>query len=203
MLWESFDLGPEDILWAGINFMGGFSGQQEAPCGALSAAVVSLGLFHRVPLADKKRTKQARQRARQDADELVRCFKSDFGHISCRQLVGFDFSQPDEYQRFQESGKWNDTCMRFVQFVIERFYGFAERREIPSDTKKVIIYTKPDCRFCDEAKSDLAERGVPFAEISIEDNPEAEKEWMRLAGANKIVPVIVSDGEVKVGFGGG
>jgi len=26
---------------------------------------------------------------------------------------------------------------------------------------------------------------------------------MRLAGANKIVPVIVMDGEVKVGFGGG
>jgi len=39
VLWESFDLGPEDILWTGINFMGGFSGQQEAPCGALSAGV--------------------------------------------------------------------------------------------------------------------------------------------------------------------
>ncbi|MCJ7547196.1 MAG: C-GCAxxG-C-C family protein [Deltaproteobacteria bacterium] len=203
MLWESFDLGPEDILWTGINFMGGFSGQQEAPCGALSAAVVSLGLLHRAPLADKKRTKQARQRARQDADELVRGFKADFGNISCRQLVGFDFSQPGEYQRFQESGRWNDTCNRFVQFVIERFYGFADKRDIPPEAKKVIIYTKPACRFCDEAKRDLAERGIPYEEISIEDNPEAEKEWLRLAGANKIVPVIVMDGEVKVDFGGG
>lgn len=203
MLWESFDLGNEDILWTGINFMGGFSGQQEAPCGALSAGVVCLGLLHRAPLADKKRTKQARQRARQDADALVRGFKADFGNISCRQLVGFDFSQAGEYQRFQESGRWNDTCMRFVQFVIERFYGFDERRELPGDAKKVIIYTKPACRFCEEAKRDLKERGVPFEEVSIENNPEAEKEWLRLAGANKIVPVIVMDGEVKVGFGGG
>ena len=203
MLWESFDLGNEDILWTGINFMGGFSGQHEAPCGALSAAVVSLGLLHRAPLADKKRTKQARQRARQDADALVRGFKADFGNISCRQLVGFDFSIPGEYQRFQESGRWNDTCRRYVQFVIERFYNFAEKHEIPREEKKVIIYTKPSCRFCAEAKRDLEERGVPYEEISIEDNPEAEKEWLRLAGANKIVPVIVSDGEVKVGFGGG
>ena len=203
MLWESFDLGPEDILWTGINFMGGFSGQQEAPCGALSAAVVCLGLLHRSPLEDKKRTKQARHQARQDADELVRGFKEDFGTISCRQLVGFDFSKAGEYQRFQESGRWNDTCMRYVQFVVERFYGFDERREMPHDAKKVIIYTKPACRFCDEAKRDLEERGVPYEEISIENNPEAEKEWMRLAGENKIVPVIVMDGEVKVGFGGG
>ncbi len=183
--------------------MGGFSGQQEAPCGALSAAVVGLGLLHRAPLSDKKRTKQARYQARQDADELVRGFKADFGNISCHELVGFDFSQPGGYQRFQESGRWNDTCNRFVQFVIERFYGFDERRELPGAAKKVIIYTKPACRFCDEAKRDLEERGVPYEEINIENNPEAEKEWLRLAGENKIVPVIVMDGEVKVGFGGG
>ena len=93
--------------------------------------------------------------------------------------------------------------MQYVQFVVKRFYGFDEKRELPGDAKKVIIYTKPGCRFCDEAKNDLAERGVPYEEISIENNPEAEKEWRRLAGANKIVPVIVSGGEVKIGFGGG
>lgn len=202
-MWESFDLGNEDILWTCINFMGGFTGQQEAPCGALSAAVVCLGLLHRAPLADKKRTKQARHRARQDADELLRGFKEDFGTISCRQLVGFDFSEPGEYRKFLESGLWKDKCMRYVQFVVERFYDFDQRGEIPAEEKKVIIYTKPDCRFCAEAKRDLAERGVPYEEISVENNPEAEKEWRRLAGADKIVPVIVTDGEVKVGFGGG
>lgn len=196
-------MGNEDILWTGINFMGGISGQQEAPCGALSAAAVCLGLLHRAPLSDKKRSKQARHRARQDADELVRGFKEDFGNISCRQLVGFDFSEPGEYRKFLESGRWKDKCMRYVQFVVERFYGFDERRGITPEEKKVIIYTKPDCRFCDEAKRDLEERGVPYEEISIENNPEAEKEWIRLAGANKIVPVLVTDGEVKVGFGGG
>ena len=93
--------------------------------------------------------------------------------------------------------------MRYVQFVVERFYSFDERREIPAEEKEVIIYTKPGCRFCEEAKRDLEERGVPYKEISIADNPEAEKEWRRLAGTHKIVPVLVTDGEVKVGFGGG
>jgi glutaredoxin 3 len=183
--------------------MGGISGQQEAPCGALSAAAVCLGLLHRTPLSDKKSSKQARHQARLDADELVRGFKDEFGAISCRQLIGIDFSEPGEYRNFLESGIWQDKCLRYVQFVVERFYGFDQRREIPAEEKEVIIYTKPDCRFCEEAKRDLEERGVPYKEISIADNPEAEKEWMRLAGAHKIVPVLVTDGEVKIGFGGG
>jgi glutaredoxin 3 len=196
-------LGNEDILWTGINFMGGISGQQEGPCGALSASVVCLGLLHRSPLSEKKRSKQARHRARQDGDELLRGFKEDFGEISCRQLVGFDFSKPGEYQKFLESGIWKDKCMNYVQFAVEKFYHFDERRQIPVDEKKVIIYTIPDCRFCAEAKRDLEERGVPYEEISLENNPEAEKEVIRLAGENRIVPVLVSDGEVKVGYGGG
>lgn len=183
--------------------MGGISGQQEGPCGALSASVVCLGLLHRSPLSEKKRSKQARHRARQDGDELLRGFKEDFGNISCRQLVGFDFSKPGEYQKFLESGIWKDKCMNYVQFAVEKFYHFDERRQIPVDEKKVIIYTIPDCRFCAEAKRDLEERGVPYEEISLENNPEAEKEVIRLAGENRIVPVLVSDGEVKVGYGGG
>jgi glutaredoxin 3 len=183
--------------------MGGFSGHQEAPCGAISASVLCLGLLHRSPLSDKKKTKQARHQARLDADELMRDFKNNYDNISCQKLVGFDFSKPGEYQKFLESGIWKDTCMNYVQYVVEKFYHFSERREIPTEEKKVIIYTKPDCRFCAEAKRDLEERGVPYEEISIENNPEAEKEVIRLAGENRVVPVLVSGGEVKVGFGGG
>ena len=183
--------------------MGGISGQQEAPCGALSAGAVCLGLLHRTPLSDKKGSKQARHQTRLDANALVSEFKDEFGAISCRQLIGLDFSEPGEYRKFLESGIWEDKCLRYVQFVVERFYGFDQRRESPAEEKKVIIYTKPDCRFCEEAKRDLEERGVPYEEISIENNPKAEKEWMRLAGDNKIVPVLVTDGEVKIGFGGG
>jgi C_GCAxxG_C_C family probable redox protein len=90
-MWEAHELGNEDMLWAGIAFNGGIAGQQCAPCGAVSASAVCLGLLHRCSLADKQKAKQSRLDARQDASELVKDFTEKFGTIVCRDLIGLDF----------------------------------------------------------------------------------------------------------------
>ena len=56
-MWETYDLGNEDMLWAAIAFNGGIGGQQQAPCGAVSASVVCLGLRHRCPLTETQKAK--------------------------------------------------------------------------------------------------------------------------------------------------
>lgn len=193
----------EDILWTCIAFNGGIAGQQVAPCGAVSASIVCLGLRHRWPLADKPRAKQERLDAREDASELVTSFAEKFGAITCRDLIGLDFSKPEVYRQFLESGIWKDKCLNYVQFVIEKLYELDEKRSVVRAPQKVVIYTTPGCRFCAEAKSDLEERGVLYEEISTEGNPKALEEVMRLSGGSGIVPVLVSGDEVKVGFGGG
>lgn len=71
------------------------------------------------------------------------------------------------------------------------------------ESEKVVIYTTPGCPFCAAAMEDLEEHKVSYEEISIAGNPSAVKEVMRLSDGKGIVPVIVSSGEVKVGFGGG
>jgi hypothetical protein len=128
-MWEAYDLGNEDFLWAGIPFMGGISGQQQAPCGAVSASAVSLGLRHRCSLADKEKAKQARNAARYYAGKLVRDFTKQFGDITCRGLLGLDFSKPGEYQKFLESGASKDTCDKYVQYTIEKLYQFEEEKD--------------------------------------------------------------------------
>ncbi len=127
-MWEAYDLGNEDFLWAGIPFMGGIGGEQQAPCGAVSASAVSLGLRHRCSLADKEKVKQARNAARQDAGKLVRDFTKQFGDITCRGLLGIDFSKPGEYQKFLESGVGKDKCEKYVQYVIEKLYEFEDEK---------------------------------------------------------------------------
>jgi C_GCAxxG_C_C family probable redox protein len=125
-MWEAYDLGNEDFLWTGIPFMGGISGQQQAPCGALSASAVCLGLRHRCSLEDKDQAKQCRSTIRRYASDLVRSFNDKFGDISCGDLLGIDFSKPGEYQRFRDSGIWKEKCEKYIQFIIEKLYEFED-----------------------------------------------------------------------------
>jgi len=202
-MWETYELGNEDLLWSGIAFNGGIGGQQQAPCGAVSASAVCLGLRHCCPLTEKQQAKQSRQDARQDASELVRSFIEKFGTIICRDLIGLDFSRPEVYRQFLESGLWKDKCNHYVQFVIEKLYELDEKRSVVRPPQKVLVYTTPGCPYCAEAKNDLEERGVPYEEISIEGNQKAYDEVMRLSNGTGIVPILISGDEIKVGFGGG
>ena len=66
-----------------------------------------------------------------------------------------------------------------------------------------IIYTKPGCPYCAAAKADLQARGVDYEEIDVYTSPGAREKLAELTGGRLVVPVLVEDGQVKVGFGGG
>ena len=202
-MWEAEELGNEDILWAGTAFLGGIAEQQQAPCGAISASAVYFGLHYRCPLSEKEQAKKARRDARRDAAELVKSFSEKFGTINCRELIGFDFSDTEATRQALESGAWGQKCDGYVQFILDKLYELEEKERVASTPQKVIIYTTPDCPICAAAMRDLEEQGISFKEISTEGNPDAIDEVRRLSDGKNIVPIIVSDGEVKVGFGGG
>jgi len=125
-MWEAYDLGNEDFLWAGIPFLGGIGGFQNAPCGVVSASAVCLGLRNRCPLSDKEGAKQARHAIRAHSAKVVTEFNWKFGDITCRSLIGLDFSTPGEYQKFLESGVWKDKCQKYMTFMIDRLYELEE-----------------------------------------------------------------------------
>lgn len=129
-MWEAYELGNEDYLWTCIAFMGGIGGHQQAPCGAVSASAVCLGLRYRCSLAEKERVKQSRLAVRQNASELVKSFTDKFGTITCRDLLGLDLSRPDGYREFVESGIWKEKCDKYVEFVIEKLYEFDEKQSV-------------------------------------------------------------------------
>ncbi|MDD5288149.1 MAG: C-GCAxxG-C-C family protein [Dehalococcoidales bacterium] len=121
-MWEATELGNEDLLWATIAFNGGIAGQQEAVCGAVSASAVYLGLRYRCPTVDKQLADIARRAARKDARKVVDSFASQFGTIICKKLLGIDFSDNEDVQRFRSSGEWQRKCDMFAQFIIEKLY---------------------------------------------------------------------------------
>lgn len=118
----------EDFLWAGIPFLGGIGGFQKAPCGVVSSAAVCLGLRHRSPLADKERAKQARHAIRAFSAKLVNEFNQEFGDITCRGLIGMDFSRSGVYKEFLDSGVWKEKCEKYVAFMIDKLYALENDR---------------------------------------------------------------------------
>jgi hypothetical protein len=127
VLCQAYNLDNEDFLWAGVNFMGGIAEKQQAPCGALSTAAIFLGLIHRCPMKDKEMAKGAVEKAREQAALLVGLYNEKFGSITCRDVIGYDFTEREKNSEFIESGKWKERCAGSVKFVIEKVYEIMER----------------------------------------------------------------------------
>ncbi len=68
---------------------------------------------------------------------------------------------------------------------------------------EVTIYTKPGCPYCAAAKEHFTTSGIKFNEIDVYAVKGAKEKAIKLAGGKAIVPVIVEDSKVTVGFGGG
>lgn len=71
------------------------------------------------------------------------------------------------------------------------------------EMSEVTIYTKTGCPYCDAAKEHYKKQGVDFDEINVYNTAGAKEKAIELSGGKAIVPVIVENGCVKVGFNGG
>ncbi|OGO00656.1 MAG: hypothetical protein A2Y58_05180 [Chloroflexi bacterium RBG_13_51_52] len=127
-MWEAYGLKNRDFLWAGTTFRGGIAGQQQAPCGAVSASALALGFRHRRSTADKEKAEKARSAAYEDAAELVKSFEEKFGAITCIGLLGVDFRDEEAMKQAKESKILEKKCHAQVQFAIEKLYEIEKRR---------------------------------------------------------------------------
>lgn len=67
----------------------------------------------------------------------------------------------------------------------------------------VTIYTKKGCPYCAAAKKHYTDIGVKYREIDVHETAGAQDKVLQLTKGQRIVPVIVEDGRVTAGFGGG
>jgi len=84
-------------------------------------------------------------------------------------------------------------------------HGPVEASELPYATQvaaktfPVTLYTQPECgKLCAQARALLVKRSVPFKEVSVATQKEAD-EMKRLSGKNEL-PVLVVGAQVQTGF---
>jgi glutaredoxin len=56
-------------------------------------------------------------------------------------------------------------------------------------TRRLVLYTRPGCHLCDDARAALEEVGEPFAEIDIEIDDALLAKYLER------IPVVTLDGE--------
>ncbi len=58
-------------------------------------------------------------------------------------------------------------------------------------TAELTIYSTPWCGYCRRLKSQLDREGIGFADVDIEDEPQAAGYVERVNGGNQTVPTVV------------
>ncbi len=89
-------------------FGGGIARRGEV-CGAVSGAVMALGLARGT---DTPASKQEIYRLTQ---ELLRRFQDEHGSLLCRELIGFDISTPEGHDAAADKGVFRSICPALVR----------------------------------------------------------------------------------------
>lgn len=107
---EQFGLEKALALKIASGFGAGI-GRMGRTCGAVTGALMVIGLKHgQVNLADE----EASQRTYTLAEEFIGRFTKLHGSTECKELIGYDLSDPGELRLARDSGVFQSKCPGFV-----------------------------------------------------------------------------------------
>lgn len=109
-----FGLDEKLALMLGTQFGGG--ARNAEMCGAVSGALMVLGLKYGQYEADNNEQKS---RAYAIASEYTNRFKELNGSIVCRDLLGYDLTNPEEMVYIKEKNLFADICPKMIKSAVE------------------------------------------------------------------------------------
>lgn len=66
----------------------------------------------------------------------------------------------------------------------------------------LVIYTKPDCPYCERARDYYNENNIEFIDYDAQNDLERQREMLAYSGGDPTVPCIVEDGKyIQSGWG--
>jgi hypothetical protein len=110
-----------DYTWAVAGYQGAISSGQTT-CGLLIGCSIAIGLRHGQAREDKPAdASEIRQMAIKEVNHLYRDFLNEFGDSECRNLINCHLGKPEDQTRYLEQEIYKDTCVKFFNFVMDRF----------------------------------------------------------------------------------
>ncbi|HVF48052.1 MAG TPA: Uxx-star family glutaredoxin-like (seleno)protein [Pyrinomonadaceae bacterium] len=59
----------------------------------------------------------------------------------------------------------------------------------------LVIYTKPGCPYCQQARDHYNAKGIAFTEYDAQNDKARQREMLQFSGGDATVPCIVQDGK--------
>jgi C_GCAxxG_C_C family probable redox protein len=94
---------------------GGGIGRCGSVCGALTGGVMALGIRY----GTNEPSLEKRLKAYELAQKFYKRFEKQHGSVLCRELVGYDLSNPAELEKANEANVFEEKCSSFVRKAVE------------------------------------------------------------------------------------
>lgn len=110
------ELGVEEELALKIATQFGGGARKGEMCGAVSGALMALGLKY--GHCDAKNTEEKRK-AYQIAEDFMNRFIEQKGTVVCKELLGYDLSKTEDMEKIQKLNLFKTTCPEMVRCATE------------------------------------------------------------------------------------
>lgn len=121
---EYYGIGKNRLIPKIATAFGGGIGRRGSLCGALTGAVMAIGLKHGTDGTVLKEKEEAYRLAIKVYNRFVR----EFGSTLCRELIGYDLTRCKEREKLRRSDVREQKCSNFVKKAVEILVGIEEQR---------------------------------------------------------------------------
>ena len=113
---KEMGLTEDQCLKIGGAFGGGMA-RQQLTCGAVTGAMMVIGLLYGRGLGDDVAQKEITYKK---ANELFTEFKRRNGSLNCRELLqGLNMNDPEEMKKIQELNLFKSSCVRYIEDAVD------------------------------------------------------------------------------------
>jgi len=114
------DFGIDEVTAQKLSLgLGGGIGRSGEVCGALSGAILVLGMKYGVSSMDGEANKAAKEKVYDLDQELIRQYKERAGAIRCNDILGFDMNDPEARTAAKDKGVFNVVCNGCIKNSVE------------------------------------------------------------------------------------
>lgn len=115
--------GENDLIPKIATAFGGGIGRCGSVCGALAGGVMAIG----VKYGTNEPSIKKRLKAYELASKFYKRFEKEHGSALCRELIGYDLSNPEEMEKARKSKVLEEKCTNFVKRAVEELVELFEK----------------------------------------------------------------------------
>jgi C_GCAxxG_C_C family probable redox protein len=117
--------GKNDLIPKIATAFGGGIGRCGSVCGALTGGMMALG----IRFGTNEPSMEKRTETYELAQRFFRRFEKENDSVLCRELIGYDLSDPKQLEETRERDVFEEKCTVFISKAVEALLELTENRD--------------------------------------------------------------------------